>query len=150
MAQIATNSQLNDVGWRDLHDLAEIQRASFRSDLAYKWWMMALFWLMPGVTFLVTRDGETVTGSIIADLYRGRIRIMNIAVHPDYRHRGIGTRLMNAALDVHPEKSVTLMVQEHNAGAQNLYKHLGFIRTGVHDSYYGTGNAGIEMTLKRS
>ncbi len=150
MAQIATSAHITYAGWRDLRDLAAIQRASFRRDLAYKWWMLAFFWLMPGITFLVTRDGDRATGSIIADVDRGRLRIMNIAVHPDYRQQGIGTELMNAVLDKYPQLSAVLMVQEHNTAAQSMYARMGFVRTGTMDSYYGTGNTGIEMTLKRS
>lgn len=136
--------------WRDLGDVAHIQAASFRRDLAYKHWMLAFFWLMPGVTFLVSREGETVTGCIISDTHRGRTRIMNIAVHPQYRHRGIGQLLMTTAMNQRPGTAVVLMVQEHNTAAQELYKKLGFVRTGYHQGYYGAGNPGIEMTLKRS
>ena len=149
MANFAAHAQLTDAKWGDLGELAAIQRASFRRDLAYKRWMLAFFWLIPGVTFLVARDGEAATGSIIADVHRGRVRIMNIAVHPEYRHQGIGTMLMHAVLDAQPGKSVVLMVQEHNTAAQELYKRLGFKRSGFSSSYYGTGNAGIEMTLTR-
>lgn len=150
MAQIAVSAQPTTVVWRDIAPLTAIQRASFRRDLAYKRWMLAFFWLIPGVTFLVSREGDTVTGSIIADMDRGKIRIMNIAVHPDYRHRGIGTALMHAVLDLYPGQSAVLMVQEQNTDAQSMYTHMGFVRTGYVASYYGTGNPGIEMTLKRS
>lgn len=135
--------------WRDLSDVARIQKASFRRDLAYKRWMLVFFWLMPGVTFLITRDSDTVTGCIISDTHRGRIRIMNIAVHPDHRQRGIGKVLMQTVMAQHPDRSVILMVQEHNTAAQQMYLRLGFVRTGVHRGYYGAGNPGIEMTLKR-
>lgn len=136
--------------WSDLGQVARIQSVSFRRDLAYKHWMLAFFWLMPGVTFLVTREGDRVTGCIISDTHRGRIRIMNIAVHPDYRHRGIGRQLMHAVMDKRPTTSVVLMVQDHNTPAQQLYERLGFVRTGYHPGYYGSGNPGIEMTLKRN
>lgn len=149
MAQFAVVAQPRRAEWRDLRAIAAIQRASFRHDLAYKWWMLAFFWLMPGVTFLATYDGPVVTGAIISDLHRGRIRIMNIAVHPDYRKRGIGTLLMQAVLDEQPRVSAVLMVQEHNAAAQAMYRQLGFQRTGYHAAYYGRGNPGIEMTLTR-
>ncbi|MCA9834004.1 MAG: GNAT family N-acetyltransferase [Thermomicrobiales bacterium] len=136
-------------GWHELRAVAAIQTASFRKDLAYKWWMLAIFWRFPGVTFLVTRDGEIVTGGIIADMHRGNIRIMNIAVHPGYRRQGIGKVLMMAALDAKPYDSAVLMVQEENKAAQALYTELGFRRSGFNASYYGAGHAGIEMRLSR-
>lgn len=150
MPQLQPAQDLTRPRWRELGAVARIQRDSFRRDLAYKHWMLAFFWLTPGVKFLVSKEGDTVTGCIISDMYRGRIRIMNIAVHPDYRHTGIGYRLMKGVLDAQPEKSAVLMVQDHNAAAQSLYTRLGFERTGYHPNYYGTGNPGIEMVLKRS
>lgn len=150
MAQIAVSAQPTRAQWRDLRALAAIQRASFGRELAYKWWMLAFFRLAPGVVFLATHDGDTVTGIIIADMDRGRIRIMNIAVHPEYRQRGIGTTLMHAVLRWQPRSSAVLMVQEHNTAAQAMYRRLGFQRSGYHAAYYGRGNPGIEMTLTRS
>ena len=149
MPHEATQLQPIRPEWRDLGDVARIQAASFRRDLAYKRWMLVFFWLLPGVTFLITKDEGTVTGCIISDTSRGKVRIMNIAVHPDYRQRGIGRVLMNTVIGQKPDLPVVLMVQEHNIGAQSLYSKLGFERTGFHPGYYGTGNPGIEMTLKR-
>lgn len=135
---------------RDLGAFATIQRAVFPPHLAYKRWMLLVFWCFPGVTFLVTREGEHVTGGIISDSHRGMIRIMNIAVHPEYRRRGIGRALMGAVLDVRPHDSAVLMVQEENTGAQALYCELGFEQSGYLGAYYGPGRGGIEMTLRRS
>lgn len=149
MPHEATLPQPIRPAWRDLDDVARIQVASFRRDLAYRRWMLVFFWLIPGVTFLITKDGETVTGCIISDINRGKVRVMNIAVDPDYRHRGIGRLLMKTVIDQKPGLPVVLMVQEHNTAAQQLYSDLGFVRTGFHPAYYGTGNPGIEMTLKR-
>lgn len=149
MPHEATLPQPIRPAWRDLDDVARIQVASFRRDLAYRRWMLVFFWLIPGVTFLIMKDGETVTGCIISDINRGKVRVMNIAVDPDYRHRGIGRLLMKTVIDQKPGLPVVLMVQEHNTAAQQLYSDLGFVRTGFHPAYYGTGNPGIEMTLKR-
>lgn len=111
--------------------------------------MLLVFWCFPGVTFLVTRDGDRVTGGIISDSHRGMIRIMNIAVDPEFRRRGIGRALMQAVLDARPHDSAVLMVQEENTAAQELYRELGFERTGYLAAYYGPGRGGIEMTLRR-
>lgn len=148
MAQPQTISP-SPPGWHELRAVADIQIASFRKDLAYKWWMLVVFWRFPGVTFLVTRDGGAITGCIIADMHRGNIRIMNIAVHPEYRRRGIGRLLLLSVLDTKPHASAVLMVQEENKAAQALYTDLGFQRSGFNASYYGAGHAGIEMRLMR-
>lgn len=142
-------STIVPVQWSDLSDVAAIQRASFRPSLAYKWWMLAFFHILPGAKFWVAKDGDTVTGCMIADVSRGSTRILNIAVHQDYRSRGLGTALMRTAIQAWPTEKVVLMVEEHNTAAQRLYTHLGFERSGYHAAYYGVGHPGIEMTLKR-
>lgn len=142
---VPTRAQLRDLG-----EFARIQTASFPPHLAYKRWMLVVFWCFPGVTFMVTREGGTVTGGIISDTHRGMIRIMNIAVHPDYRRYGIGRALMRSVLDARPHDSAVLMVQEENTAAQALYRELGFERSGYLGAYYGPGRGGIEMTLRRS
>lgn len=59
---------------------------------------------------------------------RGLI-IANVAVHPDFRRRGIARRLMHAAMDV-VERQRTfaiLQVDADNYGARTLYEDLGFV-----------------------
>ncbi len=56
--------------------------------------------------------------------------IANVAVHPDYRRRGIAQLLTERAiLYLHQkgEKEVWLQVRDDNQGAINLYKKLGFV-----------------------
>ena len=62
---------------------------------------------------------------------RGMWIITNVAVHPDFRGRGIARQLMAAALDeAHSNgaHSIVLEVQSENAPAQQLYRTLGFKR----------------------
>ena len=55
--------------------------------------------------------------------------IANVAVHPDYRRRGIATALTEAALQLAQKsggRRVLLQVHQHNTGAYTLYHDLGF------------------------
>ena len=55
--------------------------------------------------------------------------IANVAVHPDYRRRGIAFRLIKRALEQARQQNVPatwLHVREENAGAIQLYRSLGF------------------------
>lgn len=137
--------------FRDLRAIAEIQRLSFRPGLAYRFSVLLTLWLMPFVTFLVARRSSTgdVVGCMIGDRYRGGVRIMNIAVHPDARREGIGTELLHAIADRLPNGDLVLMVEEPNRAAQALYEVEGFTRTGYQRNYYGPNRHGIEMTLRR-
>lgn len=140
---------ITDVRWSDIREVDRIQLASFRRGLAYRWPVLAIMRALPNVTFLVARDADAVIGCIIADIDKGNVRIMNIAVAPDWRKRGVGTALMGAIGDRLPRRPVVLMVEEHNRAAQALYERLGFTRTGFRAGYYGQGHHGIEMTLRR-
>lgn len=89
--------------------------------------------------WLVALEGETVAGYIGSQTVLGETDMMNVAVHPDYRRRGIGEQLVNAlveqlkGLESH---SLTLEVRVSNAPAIALYQKLGFEIAGQRRNYY--------------
>lgn len=65
--------------------------------------------------------------------------ITNIAVHPDFRRKGIGALLMDKLMLISKNENLiglTLEVRKSNLSAQNLYKKFGFIEEGVRSNYY--------------
>lgn len=65
--------------------------------------------------------------------------ITNIAVSPEYRRRGIGSRLLELLIKAAVQKKLaflTLEVRESNAAAVSLYEHYGFQRIGTRKRYY--------------
>ena len=54
--------------------------------------------------------------------------IANVAVHPDFRRKGIGRQLTNRGIDYAQQKglAVWLQVREENLPAVDLYRSLGF------------------------
>ncbi len=75
--------------------------------------------------------------------------ITNIAVHPDYRGRKIGEKLVEALLMEAKDNnagSITLEVRVSNDAARNLYKKLGFEDSGIRKGYYSdTGEDAVIM-----
>lgn len=128
-----------------------IQRCSFPARLAYGWSALATLRFWPGVVFLVAKDPASgaVIGCVIGDRSRGSARVMNLAIHPDWRRRGAGRSLLRALGEAIPEGDMTLMVQEHNRGAQALYAAEGFVNAGIVANYYGRGQHGITMRKPR-
>lgn len=65
--------------------------------------------------------------------------ITNVAVHPDFRRRGIGEAMLSVMLD-HTVKngilSHTLEVRASNAPAISLYSKFGFEPAGIRKNYY--------------
>ena len=76
--------------------------------------------------------------------------ITTIAVHPQWRRRGLATRLMATLIGLaHREGAITLTleVRERNEAALALYRKLGFEQKGILPGYYGdTGENGIVMS----
>jgi ribosomal-protein-alanine N-acetyltransferase len=74
--------------------------------------------------------GESkVVGMIVVWLIVDEAHIATLAIHPDYRRSGIGTRLLKVALDDAFRKGARqamLEVRAGNSGAQELYRKFGF------------------------
>jgi len=69
--------------------------------------------------------------------------ITNIAVHPDFRRRGIAKELFFAIAKVAEDAGVeayTLEVRISNESAISLYKGLGFVDYGIRKNYYEDNN----------
>ena len=142
--------RIERVTWRDLRAVAALQKESFRPGLAYGLSGLSILRAFPGVVFLVARtDTDPVVGCIIGDRHKGSVRIMNLAVGPNYRRMGIGSALLREVESLLPEGNVTLMAEEWNRGAQALYSREGYVRDGIARDYYGTGRHGVRMKKER-
>jgi len=65
--------------------------------------------------------------------------ILNLAVAPDGRRRGLGRELVRATIDALTEREVRqvyLEVRESNAPARALYATFGFKEVGRRQQYY--------------
>ncbi|ABY91800.1 [SSU ribosomal protein S18P]-alanine acetyltransferase [Thermoanaerobacter thermohydrosulfuricus] len=69
--------------------------------------------------------------------------ITNIAVHPEYRSKGIGSKIMEGLIDLAKKNGITAMtleVRESNITAQHLYAKYGFRQLGRRKGYYQDNN----------
>jgi ribosomal-protein-alanine N-acetyltransferase len=69
--------------------------------------------------------------------------ITNVAVHPDYRGKKIGERLMRQMMELAVllgAKRMTLEVRPSNTVARSLYAKLGFVEQGRRRNYYSDNN----------
>jgi ribosomal protein S18 acetylase RimI-like enzyme len=82
--------------------------------------------------YVWTEEGRVVGNLSLIPHQRGNRRvhlIANVAVHPDYRRRGIAQALTRAALadsGIRRSDEVWLQVDERNAAAIHLYNNMGF------------------------
>jgi len=92
---------------------------------------------------VVQRPGERVIGYILYWHIQEDVQVNNIAVHPDFRGRGIGEALMQHIIERVRKKGatfVTLEVRPSNTTAVTLYKKLGFEVLGMRKNYYTNPN----------
>lgn len=76
---------------------------------------------------------------IIAD----EANVTNIAVHPDYRGKGLGKQILSSMIEYCKDNKVTdmtLEVRASNIVAQNLYSSFGFKEEGRRKGFYADNN----------
>jgi ribosomal-protein-alanine N-acetyltransferase len=122
--------------YADLPQVVAIERRAFTTP-----WSLAMFVLElskpSGVCLAAEVDGELV-GYLVCSRYDTIWHIMNVAVEPDRRRRGIASALITRLLDRinDAEAQFTLEVRQSNHGAIALYEAFGFRSAGLRRRYY--------------
>ncbi len=127
--------QVRRLVYSDLPAVLSIERRAFETP-----WSLAMFVLelsKPSGICLAITDGGTLTGYLVCSRYADVWHLMNIAVTPERRRRGIASRLLERLFeDAGPSARYTLEVRTSNHGAITMYERLGFRRAGHRRRYY--------------
>lgn len=89
--------------------------------------------------WVVALDGDTVAGYVGSQSVLGESDMMNVAVAPEYRRRGIAQALIQELirrLSQQGNRSLMLEVRASNTPAITLYHKLGFAQVGRRPNYY--------------
>lgn len=89
--------------------------------------------------WVVAMDGQTLVGYVGSQTVLGWADMMNLAVAPQYRRKGIGEELVKQLIDRLLKNDVsclTLEVRVSNTPAVALYEKLGFVEVGCRPNYY--------------
>ena len=81
------------------------------------------------------------------------IHITVVAVHPEYRRKGLGKRIFSKLLEEAKSRRcsrATLEVSVENFAARSLYKRCGFKGAGQRSNYYKNGSDAIIQWLSFS
>ena len=130
-----------------IRELARHSRASFdpEEELARAW---AKIWVVRPT------EGAEPVGFALAWHAADEVHLLDLAVDPAARRRGVGRELVRAVLSYATEtraRLVLLEVRESNEGARALYRSLGFSENGVRRGYYSdNGEDAIEMCVELS
>jgi len=153
--EVSTRYAIRPMTVEDLEQVVEIDQLSFslpwpahsfryellENDVSRQW----------VVEMQSTNGTLKVIGMIVVWLIMDEAHIATIAVHPEYRGRGIGRQILIAALGecaAQGALSATLEVRERNAIAIDMYRKLGFEVVGLRKRYYqDTNEDAILMTL---
>lgn len=132
---------VREVRYEDIPAIYEIERLCFKDP--YELPLLQMYYAISRSLFLVAeREGRVVGYAIGLAKKWGEGHVISIAVHPEWRRRGVGRRLMLQLLERMRRMGVRwvrLEVRVSNEAAINLYRKLGFSIEGVLKSYYRDG-----------
>lgn len=127
------------MSYEDIQQVHEIERLSFTAPWSIDSFIYELNNRM--TILLVAEFNGQIIGYICLRTIIDVTEILNIAVHPKFRRRGVGAGLLKRALDElmsehQDSKTVRLEVRESNTPAIALYKRFGFEVIGRRRDYY--------------
>lgn len=145
---------LRDMEPKDIEAVLEIERASFGAP-----WTRALFEREMALAFSRTflactqeAEGERIVGYAIVWFVSDELHLLNLAVAPTHRRRGVGEKLLErvvAEAVCQACQVITLEVRATGKAAQALYHKAGFVPVAVRKGYYSdNGEDAIVMVLE--
>lgn len=100
--------------------------------------------------FVIEADGGAIAGFVNFWLVADEVQVLNVAVEPSLRRRGLARALMKAVTETARAQratAVTLEVRPTNAAAVTLYQTMGFTISGRRPRYYDDGEDALLMVL---
>ncbi|MDH5202746.1 MAG: ribosomal protein S18-alanine N-acetyltransferase [Nitrospirota bacterium] len=129
---------VRDMQEDDIPSILEIEQISFSTPWSRESFLNQLY--EKYALSKVAVFEENVIGYICADYQHHKAHMLNLAVHPDFRRRGVATLLMHAAIRELKKKGsvfLYLKVRASNTNAQKFYESFGFNVESVRKKYYG-------------
>jgi ribosomal-protein-alanine N-acetyltransferase len=131
--------ELRKLELRDLNAIEAIERVSYPTP-----WSRSMFageLAKPSSLSLGAFDPESgeLVGYLVISRYVDAWHVMNVAVTPEHRRRGIARALLDRLFEVtasDERRGYTLEVRVSNEGAIKLYEAMGFVARGVRRGYY--------------
>lgn len=127
--------ELAQVPWTDEQKVAFVRQ---QFEAQHAWWTEHY----PGASFDLVLCGDEPVGRLYVDRWPREIRIVDVAVVPQWRGRGIGEHLLRGVFAEGDAsgKPVSIHVEQFNR-ARRLYERLGF--------EYSEGGTGVYLLMAR-
>ena len=131
---------IQTASWRDLNAVRKLEKACFPKDLWPLWDIIGVLTL-PNIVRLKAVVGEEMVGFVAGEVRGGDhlAWISTVGVAPEYRGRGIGTRLLEVCEENLNVTAVRLSVRRSNFSAIRLYEQLDYQHVEVWAGYYQDG-----------
>lgn len=130
----------------DISQIAEIEKACFSDP-----WSVEAFesgMANPFFHAILFEEGGQVCAYACQFVIFEDAEILNLAVAPSYRRKGLGRKLLKELEDYAKENQAErtlLEVREGNTPARSLYEAWGFKAFGVRKNYYEDGENAVVM-----
>lgn len=117
--------------------LAALHEVTFRGGEVWDATSFADLLSMQGTEAVIALINNNPAGFILSRTVLDETEILTLAVHPDFRRRGIGRFLVKNVL---AKGKVFLEVAVCNNPAVGLYEQCGFVKAGFRRGYYRDGS----------
>ena len=119
---------------KDIPAVYEIEKLSFVAPKAESVFSEDQHKYFVGKEDAEDEEEEKVLGYIGIEKIKGETHIINMAIHPHYRRKGVGKKLIEAILN--DSDVFFLEVRVSNTPALRLYEGFGFKNVGTRQKYY--------------
>ena len=122
---------------RDMPEVLKIESGSFEFPWSEEDFIRCL--RQRNCIGMVAEHDEQVVGFMIYELHKSRLHIINFAVHPTFRRRGIGSQMADklaGKLSHQRRDKILLEVRETNLPAQLFFRNNGFRAVSVIRDFY--------------
>jgi [ribosomal protein S18]-alanine N-acetyltransferase len=132
-----TRIELRRLELRDLGAIERIEQRSYPTP-----WSRSMFageLAKPSSICIGAFDSDSLAGYLIISRYVDAWHVMNVAVSPEYRRRGIATTMLERLFELTAgdgRRGYTLEVRVSNLDAIRLYERVGFKARGIRRGYY--------------
>jgi ribosomal-protein-alanine N-acetyltransferase len=122
---------------RDMPDVLDIERQCFEFPWSDEEFVRSL--RQRNCIGMVAEHEDRVVGFMIYELHKTRIHVLNFAVAPEFRRRGVGTQMVAklvSKLSSQRRSRIMLEVRETNLAAQLFFRESGFRAVSVLHAFY--------------
>jgi len=141
-------AQLRRMQPPDVEAVLEIERRNFGDPWTRRAFLTEIE-AAPVSQPLVVEYEERIIGYVVPWFVADELQIADIAIHEDFRRRGLARQIIMHLCEAAQQKNCTaahLEVRHTNTAARQLYESLGFQITTVRRAYYGPAEDALLMS----